>query len=239
MLSLSQQHLLVNSYSEKSMSNIGIKDPSTDRRLYEIHVTATDKAGNEAKTTCTVIIFKDTMPSDSVCGNMAGSFAVHARTAITFAGGLTTIHGGDVGVFSGTAPTGAREIIGGSVVDNSDDFAASVLVAHANAMAVRADGIAIAIEIGGQTFTPGTYHSSSAINFAHGTEVTLDGNGEYLFQAVTTLVTAANTKFNLINGAKAENVIWALGTAATLGADSVLEGSILAGTAITFGRIRN
>jgi hypothetical protein len=112
-------------------------------------------------------------------------------------------------------------------------FAASVLVAHANAMAVRADGIAIAIEIGGQTFTPGTYRSSSAINFAHGTEVTLDGNGEYLFQAVTTLVTAANTKFILINGAKAENVIWALGTAATLGADSVLEGSILAGTAIT------
>jgi hypothetical protein len=57
----------------------------------------------------------------------------------------------------------------------------------------------------------------------------------FLFQAGTTLVTAADTYFNLIHGAKAENVLWALGTAATLGANSVLEGSILAGTAITFG----
>ncbi|KAJ1472608.1 SRCR-like domain-containing protein, partial [Baffinella frigidus] len=48
-------------------------------------------------------------------------------------------------------------------------------------------------------------------------------------------VTAASTSFRLINGARADNVIWALGTAATLGANSVLEGSILAGSAITVG----
>jgi hypothetical protein len=69
--------------------------------------------------------------------------------------------------------------------------------------------------------------------------VTLDGNNEanpvFLFQALSTLVTAADTYFILKNGAKAENVYWALGTAATLGANSVVEGSILAGTAITFG----
>jgi hypothetical protein len=67
--------------------------------------------------------------------------------------------------------------------------------------------------------------------------VTLDGdnqpNPEFLFIAGSTLVTAADTYFNLINGAKAENVLWALGSAATLGASSVVEGSILAGTAIT------
>jgi hypothetical protein len=57
----------------------------------------------------------------------------------------------------------------------------------------------------------------------------------FLFQAGSTLVTAADTYFILKNGAKAENVFWALGTAATLGANSILEGSILAGTAITFG----
>jgi hypothetical protein len=69
--------------------------------------------------------------------------------------------------------------------------------------------------------------------------VPLDGQNEvnptFLFQAGSTLVTAADAHFILINGAKAENVIWALGTAATRGANSVLEGSILAGTAITFG----
>jgi hypothetical protein len=97
----------------------------------------------------------------------------------------------------------------------------------------------MAIEMGGQTFTPGTYRSGSAINFAHGTVVTLDGlnqpNPQFLFIAGSTLVTAADTKFILTNGAKAEHVVWALGTAATLGARSVVEGSILAGTAITFG----
>jgi hypothetical protein len=69
--------------------------------------------------------------------------------------------------------------------------------------------------------------------------VTLDGDNEtnpvFRFIAKSTLVTAADTRFDLINGAKAENVLWTLGTAATLGARSVVEGSILAGTAITFG----
>ena len=69
--------------------------------------------------------------------------------------------------------------------------------------------------------------------------VTLDGdnkhNPTFLFIAGSTLVTAADTTFILTDGAKAENIYWALGTAATLGAYSVLEGSILAETAITFG----
>jgi hypothetical protein len=94
---------------------------------------------------------------------------------------------------------------------------------------------AMPIEIGGKTFIPGTHRSNSAINIAHGTEVTLSGKGTYIFQAGSTLVTAADTKIILTNGARAENVVWVLGSAATLGANSLLEGSILAGTAITFG----
>jgi hypothetical protein len=127
----------------------------------------------------------------------------------------------------------------GEVVHDSADFAAVVLAAHSAAMQVGEEKVALAIEIGGKTFTPGTYRSHGAINFAYGTTVTLDGldepNPDFLFIASTTLVTAADTKFILKNGAKAENVYWALGTAATLGANSVLEGSILAGTAIAFG----
>jgi hypothetical protein len=125
----------------------------------------------------------------------------------------------------------------GEVLDNSAGFASAVLDAHAAAM--QELSTPMEIEIGGLTFTPGTYRSGSAINFAHGTVVTLEGlhnpNPDFLFIADSTLVTAADTSFILINGAKAENVYWALGTAATLGANSVLEGSILAGTAITFG----
>jgi hypothetical protein len=230
---LSQQHLLVNSCNDEGAPNICKKDQETDHRLYEIQVTATDQAGNEGTATCEVIIYSDTS-SPKVCQN----FAVHARDKVTFDGVRTTIDGGDVGVSSGTAITGTYQVDNGEVVNDSSAFAASVLVAHTEAMEVRTEGIAMAIEIGGKIFTPGTYRSDSAINFAAGI-VTLDGlgeaNPEFLFQALSTLVTAANTKFNLINGAKAENVIWALGTAATLGANSVLEGSILAGSAITFG----
>jgi hypothetical protein len=135
--------------------------------------------------------------------------------------------------------TGSYTFDGGEVVDDSSDFEASVLIAYTAATEVRDDEKALDIEIGGQTFTPGTYRSSSSINFANGTVITLDGdndpNPEFLFIAGSSLVTAADTNFILKNGAKAENVLWALGTSAILGARSVVEGSILAGTAITFG----
>jgi hypothetical protein len=77
-------------------------------------------------------------------------------------------------------------------VDDSAAFAARVLVAHAAAMEVRLDEAALEIEIGSLTFTPGTYRSGSAINFAYGTVVTLDGENQphpvFLFQAGTTLL---------------------------------------------------
>lgn len=145
-----------------------------------------------------------------------------------------------MGVSPGTSITGDHEFLQGGGQDaspeDSDDFADSVTAAHFAAMKVRSDGIQMKKEMGGELFTPGTYKSDSAINIAHGTVVTLSGEGFYLFQVGTTLVTGAGTKIILTNGARAENVIWALGTTATLGASSVLEGSILAGTAITFGK---
>jgi hypothetical protein len=191
-----------------------------------------------------IVIRQDTcrLPPDpeSLSQRVCKNFAVHARTAVTFAGVITTIQGGDVGVSPGTSITGAYQtndgVVGVVWGTNSDGFAGSVTAAHNDAIAPHNDeGPLMAIEIGGQTFTPGTHRSGSAINIAYNTEVTLNGTGEYLFIAGTTLVTAAKTKIILTNGAKAKNVLWALGTAATLGANSVLEGSILAGTAITFG----
>jgi hypothetical protein len=134
---------------------------------------------------------------------------------------------------------GSYTLTTGNVDLASNAFAGTVTAYHTAAMVVGVGEEAMAIEIGGQPFKPGTHRSGSAINFAYGTFVTLDGeydpNPEFIFIAGSTLVTAANTYFVLINGAKAENVLWVLGSAATLGANSVLEGSILAGTAVTFG----
>ena len=177
---------------------------------------------------------------ESLAHSVCGSLAVHAETTISFNGEPTTIHSGDVSLSPGTSVTGAYQLQGGGIlVEESNAFAAKVATSHAEAMAVRNDGTAIVVEIGGITFTPGTYRSGSAINIAYGSVVILDGEGDpnsvFLFQAGTTLITGASTSVILTNGARAENVVWALGTAATLGASSVLEGSILAGTAITFG----
>jgi hypothetical protein len=201
------------------------KPSPTDHQLYDIHVTATDLAGNEGNTTCSVIVCSGPLLGgrNKVCGN----FALHARRTITFsAGGLTTIDGGNVGVSPGTAITGTPQIQDGTVVGSSDAFAASVKAEHDAAMAFHPRKKFMVIEMGGLRFMPGTHHSDSAINITHGTKVTLDGNGVFLFIAVTTLVAAADIEFILIDGAVAENVAWALGTAATLGARSVVEGSM-------------
>jgi hypothetical protein len=189
---------------------------------------------------CTVS--SDASLSSGACEN----FAVHARAAITFAGTISTIVNGDIGVspVSTAFITGAHQFLNGSIADagDSSDFALSALFNQAEKGSRRSDGVEMGIavvQIGGETFTPGTYRAGSSINMIAGTTVTLDGlnqpNPVFLFQAVTTLTTGAGTSFILTNGAKAENIIWALGTAATLGANSVLEGSILARTAISFG----
>jgi hypothetical protein len=98
--------------------------------------------------------------------------------------------------------------------------------------------------IGGETFyTPGTY-SAASLTVADNTNVTLRGdeNSTYLFQSGSYMVTGANTHFILKNAAggdtgavQAKNVLFALTAAATTGADSTLQGSILAGAAVTLG----
>jgi hypothetical protein len=175
--------------------------------------------------------------------DMCGNFAVHARTAVTFAGTVSTITNGNVGVSSGTAITGSYERLYDGISATAEDtsaFADFAKLNHDEKISLQEDEyMGMAVEIGDRTFGPGTYRAGSAINVASGTTVTLDGlnqtNPVFLFQAGTTLITAADTHIILKDGAKAENIIWALGSAATLGARSVVEGSILAGTAITFG----
>ena len=157
------------------------------------------------------------------------------------------VHNGYVGVAPGTAITGAYnpepfspavDVAAVSVLANA--FAATAKDNHAAMMARSATShLGVAVELAGRSdFSPGIYSAATAMNLASGT-VTLDAEGdvdaEFIFIAGTTLVTAADTEIILINGAQAENVFWVLGTAATLGARSIVRGSILAGTAITFG----
>ena len=139
--------------------------------------------------------------------------AVHARTTITFGGVASSIPIGNIGVSPGTSITGAYTLGEGNVLADTSEFAATVLAMTEKMQAFEPtdysyfDATPMDIEIGGQTFTPGLYRSESAINFAYGTVVTLDGSDgltkagkDFIFQAGTTLVTAANTKFIFKNG---------------------------------------
>ena len=168
-------------------------------------------------------------------------YSMHGGTTNTCAGAPScNIIGGELGISPGTAITG-NFVETLTVANTATDAqcAADNLSAFAagNAMAGAVNMVA---EMGGLTFGPGVYTHGSALNIAlTGPTVTLDAQGDanafFVFIAGTTLTTCANSNIALINGARADNVFWILGSALTMGADSTLVGSVLTGTAITIG----
>ncbi len=199
--------------------------------------------------TCTIAV-KAESPTPVLLGT-AGNFAILAYSAVTNTG--PTIVTGDVGL----SPTTGAAITGfppgavtgtiytvtaagpaGSVSDPvlltnaKDDLTTAYLDA-----AGRPTTVTIPTELGGTTLTPGVYDSLSGTFGITGT-LTLDGGGDpnavFIFKAASTLTTAAtNSEVVLINGARASNVFWQVGSSATLGTYSTFVGNILALTSIT------
>lgn len=83
---------------------------------------------------------------------------------------------------------------------------------------------------GDNYFAPGVYQSSTSILVTG--DLTLDAKGdanaEFVFQSSSTVGTAPNARILLINGAKASNVYWWAGSAATLNTGTTWQGNILA-----------
>jgi hypothetical protein len=83
---------------------------------------------------------------------------------------------------------------------------------------------------GDNYFAPGVYQSSTSILVTG--DLTLDAkndpNAEFVFQSSSTVGTAPNARILLINGAKASNVYWWAGSAATLNTGTTWQGNILA-----------
>jgi hypothetical protein len=97
----------------------------------------------------------------------------------------------------------------------------------------------ISANLGGQTLAPGVYKGAPSLSLT-GT-LTLDGqndeNAVFIFQApASTLTTESGSRVVLIRGAQACNVIWQVGSSATLGTDSSFKGNILALASITVTR---
>jgi hypothetical protein len=186
------------------------------------------------------------------------NFSILAKSGITTTG--TTAILGNIGV----SPIAATAMTGFSLVkDSSNQFSTSSLVtgnvyaadyaaptptmmttaisdmetAYNNASGrTNPDFVDLgAGQMGGLTLAPGLYHWGTAVLIS--TDVTLNGTSSdvWVFQITGALTMAAAVHVNLIGGAKANNVFWAVSGAVTVGAASVFNGNILGKTGITLG----
>jgi len=109
-------------------------------------------------------------------------------------------------------------------------------VAYNDAAGRTLGAITLAGNLGGQTLTPGLYTSTSSLEISSG-DLTLDAQGDanavFIFQMASTLTTTVGRQVILSGGAKAANVVWQVGSSATLGTGSVFKGNILAMASIT------
>ncbi|MFH0920224.1 MAG: ice-binding family protein [Fibrobacterota bacterium] len=166
----------------------------------------------------------------------ADSFAVLAGTSITSVNATQVI--GNIGVSPGATVTGTPTLDG--TIHSNDAVAIQAqldLTAAYDDAAVRsANRVTVAGNIGGQTLTPGLYTSTSTLAISSG-DLTLDAQGDpdavFIFQMGSTLTTTIGLKVILIDSAKASNIFWQVGSSATLGANTVFKGNIMALTSIS------
>jgi hypothetical protein len=171
----------------------------------------------------------------------ASGFAVLAGSTVTSTGSTTL--NGDLGLSPGTSVTETPTMTVNGIRHINDGVASGAqgdLTAAYNDAVGRTVSFTTATELGGTILMSGIYDSASGtFGITAATALTLDGNGDpnsvFIFKMATTLITGAGSQVLLINGAQANNVFWQVGSSATLGASSVLEGSILAYTAISLG----
>jgi ice-binding like protein len=189
------------------------------------------------------------LPLHAVAGTVvdlgtAGDFAVIAGSTVTNTG-PTTINGGDVGVYPGSAVTGFPP---GSVASpytiqegpvNAFELQAQndLTTAYNQAAGLAVTESLTGQDLGGLTLTPGVYFFSSSAQLT-GT-LTLDDQGDpnalFVFQIGSTLTTAPNASVLTENGGSMPgcDVFWQVGSSATLDTGTAFEGHILALTSIT------
>ena len=165
----------------------------------------------------------------------AASFAVLAGSTVTNTG-LSKING-DMGVSPGTAVAGIPPgKSSNGAIHPADAVAiqaqADLTTAYDDA-AGRTTCTALPTDLSGRRLGSGVYCGGDL--GLTGT-LTLDAQGNpnavFIVQATSTLITASDSNVALINGAQACNVYWQVGSSATLGANSVFAGTVMARTSV-------
>jgi hypothetical protein len=172
-----------------------------------------------------------TVPLGTACmfGSLGGATVTNS--------GPTNVTG-DIGVWAGTSITGfpPGTLTGTEYQDDAVAMTAQGDLTTAYNFAAAAPGGAILpADLGGETLVPGVYKTTSAQPSLGITgNLTLSGNGVYIFQIVSTLTTAANNSDVILSGgATAEDVFWQVGSSATLGTTTTFAGTIMAQASVS------
>lgn len=167
----------------------------------------------------------------------ADSFAVLAGMSVTNTG--PSVISGDLGVSPGTAVTGFPPgSVTAGAIHGADAVALQAqrdLTSAYNDAAGRSSTATISADLAGQTLAPGVYTSASSLGLSGA--LTLDAHGDpnavFVFQAGSMLTVASTSQVVLIGGAQACNVVWQVGSSASIGANSRFAGNVLALTSIS------
>lgn len=181
---------------------------------------------------------------DGDMGTTGASTMITGFHSATFSYAETPLN---VGAVTGNVYTNAPQ-------GTASDFEyAKLVVADAliafNDLASRPDGIDPgAGQLGGLTLVPGVYKSASGAFLITGSDLTLDAQGDpeavWVFQMASSLTVGtplASRSVILVNGAKASNVFWQVGSAATINGagGGSMAGTIIASAGMTFSTAGN
>jgi hypothetical protein len=179
-------------------------------------------------------------PATIPMGSLLHFELLAGSTITSAAGGQTTVSGGDMGLWPGSAVTGFPPAIleTPGVMYLTDPVAQAaqgdLTIAYDAAAGLMHPNL-LPADISGYILPPGLYTVTSTLAFS--TDITLDAQGDssaqFIFQIPSALNTGGSTQIHLVNGAQAKNVFWQVGSAATIGGGSTFQGSILAHQAIT------
>jgi hypothetical protein len=167
----------------------------------------------------------------------ASTYAALGSSTVTNSG--NSVLTGDLGLYPGTSVTGfppgtysgtenvANAAAHQAVLDAQAAYTAGQALPGATVLSVTT------YELGSTTLTPGLYKIGTGATIT-GT-VTLNGAGTYIFQIGSTLTAEVSSVVLLTGGATAANVIWLVGSSATINASSTFNGTVIADASISVG----
>jgi len=160
----------------------------------------------------------------------ADSYAVFGKAGVTNDAGGTTHIWGNVGADDMVTITNLISgQVGGAIIAPAADVQTDATAAYLDLMS-GTQGTPTPLDLAGtHTIMPGVYDiAASTLNGV----LTLDGAGVYIFRSSSSETTVASGTMNLINGACASNVFWAIPASMTIGAGAHVEGTIITDTGL-------